>query len=166
MLLGNCFSSNASSDVMQHSLPGAPISHDGRPPAVRLLRRAPDRAKHELAHRAPVARSRVAALLEVAADDQIGRRAVLACRFNHLVGEMAVVYAFDTLGYAKRLREGGVPNPQAEAHAEAAREFIMIELVTKQDLQAAIETQTLRLTVRLGGIVAAGFGCSETCGRG
>jgi hypothetical protein len=67
-------------------------------------------------------------------------------------------WAFDTLGYAKRLRDGGVPNPQAEAHAEAAREFIMSELVTKQDLQTAIETQTLRLTVRLGGIVAAGVG--------
>jgi hypothetical protein len=60
------------------------------------------------------------------------------------------------LGYAKRLRDGGVPNPQAEAHAEAERDFIMIELVTKQDLQTAIDTQTLRLTVRLGGIVAAG----------
>ena len=89
---------------------------------------------------------------------------------------MTVAWAFDTLGYAKRLREAGVPNPQAEGHAEAAREFIMIELVTKQDLQAAInslevrlggridalqaamETQTLRLTVRLGGIVAAGIG--------
>ena len=83
-----------------------------------------------------------------------------------------MVWAFDTLGYAKRLREAGVPNPQAEGHAEAAREFIMTELVTKQDLQATklelqgainsleakIDTQTLRLTVRLGGIVAAGFG--------
>ena len=94
-----------------------------------------------------------------------------------------MVWAFDTLGYAKRLREAGVPNPQAEGHAEAAREFIMIELVTKQDLlatkqelqaainslearlggridalQAAMETQTLRLTVRLGGIITAGFG--------
>jgi hypothetical protein len=73
---------------------------------------------------------------------------------------MTVVYAFDTLGYAERLREGGVPNPQAEA----AREFIMIELVTKQDLQAAIETQTLRLSVRLGGIVAAGFGVVASAG--
>src|SRR3954470_22237014 len=80
------------------------------------------------------------------------------------------------IGYAKRLRESGVPNPQAEGHGEAAREFIMIELVTKQDLQAAInslevrlggridalqaamETQTLRLTVRLGGMITAGFG--------
>jgi hypothetical protein len=85
---------------------------------------------------------------------------------------MTVVWAFDTLGYAKRLRDGGVPNPQAEAHAEAAREFIMTELVTKQDLlasetrlggridilQVAMDAQTLRLTVRLGGIVTAGFG--------
>ena len=94
-----------------------------------------------------------------------------------------MAWAFDTLGYAKRLRDGGVPNPQAEAHAEAAREFIMTELVTRQDLlavrqdlqetelrlkeamnalearlEAKIDTQTLRLTVRLGGIVAAGIG--------
>ena len=87
------------------------------------------------------------------------------------------------MGYAKRLRDGGVPNPQAEAHAEAAREFIMTELVTRQDLLAVrqdlqetelrlkeamnalearlgakIDTQTLRLTVRLGGVAAAGFG--------
>jgi hypothetical protein len=78
---------------------------------------------------------------------------------------MTVVWAFDTLGYAKRLREAGVPNPQAEGHAEAAREFIMIELVTKQDLlateqklQAAMDTLALRLTVQLGGIVVAGLG--------
>jgi hypothetical protein len=98
-----------------------------------------------------------------------------------------MVWAFDTLGYSKRLREAGVPNPQAEGHAEAAREFIMTELVTRQNLQAdlqagleplrsavnalevridtvearleeKIDTQTLRLTVRLGGIIAAGFG--------
>jgi hypothetical protein len=95
---------------------------------------------------------------------------------NQVIREMTIVWAFDTLGYAKRLQEAGVPNLQAEGHAEAAREFIMIELVTKQDLQASInslearlggridalqaamETQTLRLTVRLGGIVAAGIG--------
>jgi hypothetical protein len=88
---------------------------------------------------------------------------------NQPIEEKTVAWAFDTLGYAKRLRDGGVPNPQAEAHAEAAREFIMTELVTKQDFQTAInslearleakiDTLTLRLTVRLGGIVAAGFG--------
>lgn len=71
---------------------------------------------------------------------------------------MTVAFAFDTLGYAKHLRNAGISNDHAEAHAEAAREFIMAELVTKTDLQAAIETQTLRLTVRLGGIVAGGIG--------
>lgn len=68
-----------------------------------------------------------------------------------------MAFAFDTLGYAKKLREAGVPQNQAEAHAEAAREFVMAELVTKTDLQLALETQTLRLTVRLGGLLAAGI---------
>jgi hypothetical protein len=111
-----------------------------------------------------------------------------------------MVYAMDTLGYAKRLRDAGVPQQQAEAHAEAARDFVMGELVTKTDLQgtahlleekigavkgdlqaavqliegrieavkadlqaakqlleAKIDAQTLRLTVRLGGIMAAGI---------
>jgi hypothetical protein len=49
---------------------------------------------------------------------------------------MTVAYAFDTLGYSKRLREAGVSNDQAEAHAEAAREFIMTELVNRHDLLA------------------------------
>ncbi len=61
-----------------------------------------------------------------------------------------MVFTLDTLAYAKKLREKGVPQDQTEAHAEAAREFIMAELVTKTDLHAALETQTLRLTVRLG----------------
>ena len=83
-----------------------------------------------------------------------------------------MAYAFDTLGYAKRLRDAGISIPEAEAHAEAAREFIMAELVTRtdlegarreleisivatrHDLQLALEHQTLRLTVRLGGMVA------------
>jgi hypothetical protein len=75
-----------------------------------------------------------------------------------------MVYAFDTLGYAKRLREAGVPPAQAEAHAESARDFIMAELVTKSDLAAAInlveakiDTLSLQLTVRLGGLLAAGI---------
>jgi hypothetical protein len=66
--------------------------------------------------------------------------------------------AFDTLGYAKRLREAGVNQKTAEAHAEAARDFIMAELVTKTDLAAALDTLTLRLTTRLGGIMVAGVG--------
>jgi acyl dehydratase len=45
-----------------------------------------------------------------------------------------------------------------EVTVVAARDFIMTELVTKQDLQTAVDTLTLRLTVRLGGIIAAGVG--------
>jgi septal ring factor EnvC (AmiA/AmiB activator) len=112
-----------------------------------------------------------------------------------------MAYTFDSLGYAKRLRGGGVPQDQAEAHAEAARDFIMAELVTKADLLAtkqdlqtesrsltaelrasiaelrtelrssiaevrtsiaevrgSVETQSLRLTVRLGAMLAVSIG--------
>ncbi|HEV3184673.1 MAG TPA: hypothetical protein VGZ49_07315 [Xanthobacteraceae bacterium] len=74
----------------------------------------------------------------------------------------AMVYTFDSLGYAKRLRDRGLPQDQAEAHAEAARDFIMAELVTKQDLALALETQTLRLTVRLGAMLVVGIGALAT----
>lgn len=46
-----------------------------------------------------------------------------------------MAFAFDTLSYARYLRERGVIQEQAEPHAEAARQFIMAELVTKTDLQ-------------------------------
>lgn len=83
-----------------------------------------------------------------------------------------MAYTFDSLGYAKRLRDAGVPLDQAEAHAEATRDFVMAELATKADLLATeqrlqssietletrIETQTLRLTVRLGTVVVVGIG--------
>ena len=75
-----------------------------------------------------------------------------------------MAYAFDTLGYAKRLRDAGISQGQAEAHAEAAREFVMGELATKADLQAiradlqaAMDTLSLRLTLRLGVMLAAGL---------
>lgn len=86
-----------------------------------------------------------------------------------------MVYAFDSLGYAKRLRDGGISQDHAEAHAEAARDYIMAELVTKPDLNAAVdrinlridalesklessmESMSLRMTIRLGGMLAAGI---------
>jgi hypothetical protein len=105
-----------------------------------------------------------------------------------------MAYTFDSLGYAKRLRDGGVPQDQAEAHAEAARDFIMAELVTKADLLAVkqdlqtefrnlnaelrtsiaevrttiaelrsnVETQSLRLTVRLGAMLVVAIGVLAT----
>jgi len=94
-----------------------------------------------------------------------------------------MAYIFDSLGYAKRLRDGGVPRDQAEAHAEAARDFIMVELATKSDvlglktelggritelqaelrssvieLRNTVDTQSLRLTVRLGAMLVVGLG--------
>jgi len=79
-----------------------------------------------------------------------------------------MVFTFDSLAYAKHLREHGVPQDQAEAHAEAARTLIMNELMTKEDfrvgidelrrdLEAKLENLSLRLTVRMGIILAAGL---------
>jgi pyrroloquinoline quinone (PQQ) biosynthesis protein C len=75
-----------------------------------------------------------------------------------------MAFAFDSLGYAKRLRDVGVPQEQAEDHAEAAREFVMAELVTRSDLEALrrelenkLDTLSLRLTVRMGVMLAAGL---------
>ncbi|WP_404404136.1 hypothetical protein [Pelagibacterium halotolerans] len=71
-----------------------------------------------------------------------------------------MAFAFDTLGYTKALEAAGVERSQAEARAGAARNFIMImaELVTKTDLNDALERHTLKFTVRLGGLLIAGIG--------
>jgi hypothetical protein len=72
-----------------------------------------------------------------------------------------MVFAFDTLAFSKKLRDKGVPQEQAEAHAEAIREFVMAELATKADireLRAEIHQLSLQLTVRLGGLIVIGIG--------
>jgi len=75
-----------------------------------------------------------------------------------------LAFAFDSLGYARKLREAGVEQHQAEAHAEAAREFIMTELATRTDLNvlrrelaSKLDNVGLRLTVRMGIMPAAGL---------
>ncbi len=65
--------------------------------------------------------------------------------------------AFDTLGYARFLRDGGISREQAETHAEAARQFIMADLATKDDIRTAVELVTLRVSVRVGVMLAAGL---------
>jgi hypothetical protein len=55
------------------------------------------------------------------------------------------------------LREAGLDPKVAEAAADAARDYIMLDLVTKSELREALDTQTLRLTVRLGLLLAAGL---------
>ena len=80
-----------------------------------------------------------------------------------------MAFAFDTLSFARHLREHGIPQEQAEAHAEAVRNYVMIELVTKQDLNVAvehiqqkldltIENLKLTLTVRLGAMLFLAVG--------
>ncbi|MGX7874403.1 hypothetical protein ACVDG5_018075 [Mesorhizobium sp. ORM6] len=68
---------------------------------------------------------------------------------------------FDTLGFAKALRDAGIPAKQAEAHAAAARDFLMPEIATKADiaeLKHIVERQSLMITVRLGGLLIVGVG--------
>ena len=55
---------------------------------------------------------------------------------------------FDTLAYARRLREAGVEAKQAEAHAEAAR-TIRAGLATKADLDAGLDGLETRFDARL-----------------
>jgi hypothetical protein len=78
--------------------------------------------------------------------------------------------AFDTLSYARRLKQAGVPDVQAEAMADATRELVVSDFATKADITAlkadivsleqrvmgAVETLGLRLTIRLGGLIAVG----------
>ena len=104
--------------------------------------------------------------------------------------------AFDTLSYARRLKQAGVPDAQAESMADATRELVISDFASKGDtgalkediaalrtelkgdiaalrtgdiavaraevaapgqrIVAAMDTLGLRLTVRLGGLIAIG----------
>ena len=50
---------------------------------------------------------------------------------------MANALAFDTLAYARRLKEAGVDDAQAEAHAEAVRDAVTEGVATKAGLETA-----------------------------
>ena len=58
---------------------------------------------------------------------------------------------FDTLAYARRLKEAGVDEAQAEAHVEAVRDTVTEGVATKTDL-ASLETRLTRFVLA----VAAG----------
>ena len=68
--------------------------------------------------------------------------------------------AFDTLAYANKLKQAGVPNRQAEVQAEAMAELVEERLATKRDLSELEERIAdrmneleYRLTVRLGSML-------------
>jgi len=68
---------------------------------------------------------------------------------------------FDTLAYAKRLREAGVPEPQAEAQSAALADALRQnagELATKADLREL----ELRLTIKLGAMLVVAIGAVAT----
>jgi hypothetical protein len=78
---------------------------------------------------------------------------------------MNPMIAFDTLAFAKRLREAGYDDKQAEGMAEANAEVFqrMLDstLATKDDireLKAEIDTLGMRLTIRLGAMMAVFMG--------
>ena len=62
--------------------------------------------------------------------------------------------AFDTLEYARRLKGAGFSEQQAEVLAEATRDLVADEMVTKSFLQSELEKVSMRLTIRMGTIAA------------
>ena len=62
--------------------------------------------------------------------------------------------AFDTLAYARKLRQAGVPEEQAQVHAEALAAVVTETLATKQDLREL----EYRLTLRLGAMLTVSVG--------
>ncbi len=85
---------------------------------------------------------------------------------------MSQTIAFDTLAYAKRLKEVGVPEKQAEVQAEAMVELVEERLATKQDildlkratkhdlldLKRDMKEIEMRITIRLGALMMAAVG--------
>lgn len=65
---------------------------------------------------------------------------------------------FNTLRYAKRLEEVGIPRDQAEAHIQIISEIIEGDVATKQDVKE-IKDEMLkleyRLIIKLGALVTA-----------
>lgn len=61
----------------------------------------------------------------------------------------------DTLAYSKRLRAAGVPENQAEAHAEALNDATAAHLVTKGDLNEALSALEIRLVKWIFGALLA-----------
>ena len=65
---------------------------------------------------------------------------------------------FDTLEFSRRLKGAGFSDQQAEVLAEATRDLVANEMVTKSFLQSELEKQSMRLTIRMGTIAAVCVG--------
>jgi hypothetical protein len=67
---------------------------------------------------------------------------------------MGMAVAFDTLAYAKRLRNAGCSEQLAEVQAEALAAVVTENVATKQDLREL----EYRLTLRLGAMLTVAVG--------
>ena len=79
---------------------------------------------------------------------------------------------FDSLGYVRRLEQAGVERVTAEAHADAARDYILAGVATKGDVEHladVIEASTKelrsemalleqRMTIKLGTFLVVAVG--------
>ena len=75
------------------------------------------------------------------------------------------IIAFDTLKYAKRLKDSGVPDKQAEAEAEALAEVLEVnlkDLATKEDLRRDLRELEQRMIIKLGGMMMAAIAIVAT----
>ncbi|HAC60444.1 hypothetical protein [Parvibaculum sp.] len=62
--------------------------------------------------------------------------------------------SFDTLGYSERLQSAGSSKQLADEHARLARDMIISDLVTREDLRIALAHQTLQF----GAMMVVGLG--------
>jgi hypothetical protein len=62
--------------------------------------------------------------------------------------------AFDTLSYARRLKASGFSDQQAETLADATKELVTDQMVTKSFLESELDKLAMRLTIRMGTIAA------------
>ena len=66
---------------------------------------------------------------------------------------------FDKLAYLEALKGAGIPEGQARAHAMALDDALKDSVATRVDigrLETKLEALEQRLTIRLGGMIAAG----------
>lgn len=73
---------------------------------------------------------------------------------------------FDTLKFANTLKAAGVPDKQAEAEARAVADAIgEVDVATKRDiadLRTEMQAMEMRMTIKLGGFLAAAVGILYT----
>ena len=62
--------------------------------------------------------------------------------------------AFDTLSYTRRLKASGFSDQQVETLADATKELVTDQMVTKAFLESELDKFSMRLTIRMGTIAA------------